>query len=331
MVGRNDRCPCGSGKKYKKCCESKNAVVMEDVHADELERVLQSFYEEYPERKDIPEFIELANKWKSSLGSYLIEEMVEAIVLDEFFFHRRTDIWTAFLDKQSKKQMRPSVLQALTAWHEPRLFIGEVMEVEENYMIVKMILDDETIRLKRESEKPVSVGAFLNCFILPDGTAKKNHYLAVSSLIFFPIDHQEVFKNFVKLYKEQQSISVSNFIKENSLAFWELLGKDGYQGGEFTEFEAGVILNVVDFLEKHDRESVRLLEIVEDYLVEQQPSARKDVAIAAGAIRFGMENAFFEPIELTLKDIAEWFGVSPSSMTKYSKELVAYSTLVEMK
>jgi len=24
-VGRNDPCPCGSGKKYKKCCEKKGA------------------------------------------------------------------------------------------------------------------------------------------------------------------------------------------------------------------------------------------------------------------------------------------------------------------
>jgi len=24
-VGRNDPCPCGSGKKYKKCCELKRA------------------------------------------------------------------------------------------------------------------------------------------------------------------------------------------------------------------------------------------------------------------------------------------------------------------
>jgi len=23
-IGRNDPCPCGSGKKYKKCCEEKN-------------------------------------------------------------------------------------------------------------------------------------------------------------------------------------------------------------------------------------------------------------------------------------------------------------------
>jgi predicted metal-binding transcription factor (methanogenesis marker protein 9) len=26
-VGRNDPCPCGSGKKYKKCCIAKDAVV----------------------------------------------------------------------------------------------------------------------------------------------------------------------------------------------------------------------------------------------------------------------------------------------------------------
>lgn len=25
-VGRNDPCPCGSGKKYKKCCEKKSAM-----------------------------------------------------------------------------------------------------------------------------------------------------------------------------------------------------------------------------------------------------------------------------------------------------------------
>ncbi|WP_269082983.1 SEC-C metal-binding domain-containing protein [Sporosarcina globispora] len=25
-ISRNDPCPCGSGKKYKKCCGSKDAV-----------------------------------------------------------------------------------------------------------------------------------------------------------------------------------------------------------------------------------------------------------------------------------------------------------------
>jgi len=35
-VGRNDPCPCGSGKKYKKCCLGKNGketLDLEDLYA----------------------------------------------------------------------------------------------------------------------------------------------------------------------------------------------------------------------------------------------------------------------------------------------------------
>ena len=78
------------------------------------------------------------------------------------------------------------------------VFIGEVVAVDEAYMSVKNIFEDETIRLRRESEKPVPVGVHLYCFILPDGTSKDNHYLAVSSLIFFPTDHKKVFGKFVQ-------------------------------------------------------------------------------------------------------------------------------------
>ena len=32
-VGRNDPCPCGSGKKYKKCCQAKEPVVRDNAAA----------------------------------------------------------------------------------------------------------------------------------------------------------------------------------------------------------------------------------------------------------------------------------------------------------
>ena len=51
MVGRNDPCLCGSGKKYKKCCEGKEQVTVETVFHDEIENTLQTFYSLYPERK----------------------------------------------------------------------------------------------------------------------------------------------------------------------------------------------------------------------------------------------------------------------------------------
>lgn len=33
QVGRNDPCPCGSGKKYKKCCEQKSYLQRKTIVA----------------------------------------------------------------------------------------------------------------------------------------------------------------------------------------------------------------------------------------------------------------------------------------------------------
>ncbi|TQR20351.1 YecA family protein [Psychrobacillus vulpis] len=324
MVGRNDPCPCGSGKKYKKCCESKEAITIEEVQTEELERILQTFYDEYPERKDVSKFAELVKSWSASLSNYLEHEMVEAIALDEFFFHHEPEIWTGYLDKQEKRIVRPSILKVLKEWRNPRVFVGEVVGIDDTYMKVTHILSNETIQLRRESDKPVPVGVHLFCFILPDGSDRENHNLAISSLIFFPTDQNEVFKNFVKQFESQSELSAQTYLKENGKTLWSLLGENGYEGGEYTHFEAGVLQVAIDFLEKNNRDYEKLLEIVEDYLVEQQPNARKEVAIAAGAIRFGQENGLFEPLEITIKEIAEEFNVSTSSLNKYYHDLNNY-------
>ena len=63
--------------------------------------------------------------------------------------------------------------------------------------------------------------------------------------------------------------------------------------------------------------------IVEDYLIEKQPSARKAGAIAAGAVRFGQDHDLLGQ-KFTVKDIADSFGVSSSSLNKYHQELTAF-------
>ncbi len=321
MVGRNDPCPCGSGKKYKKCCERKDATTVEDMLTDEMEHLLQTFYDIHPQRPDIQDFVEFANPWKTSLDNYLPKEMIETIALDEFFFHKRTDIWTDYLAKQKKKQIRPAILELMERWSEPRVFIGEVTEVGDTYLTAKSIVGDETIELWKETDKPVPVGVHFYCFILSDGTAEGN-YLAVSSLIFFPTDHSEA----INKYAEALADSDTTSLKGSTMKFWIALGEDGYTGDEFTEFEAGVIQSAEEFLLKHDRKSESLLELLEDFLVDEQPKARKKLAIAAGAIRYGQDNKFFEPLDMTLKDIAEAFDVSTSSMSKYAKDLTEYAS-----
>lgn len=317
MAGRNEPCPCGSGKKYKKCCAGKQAVSVEEVHNEEMERILQTFFDTYPKQQDVQSYIDFADGWKTALGSDLPEEMVESIALDEFFFHERQDIWLEYIAKQRKKQIRPSMAELLDLWTEPRVFIGKVTDVEETYIRAESIADQEVIRLWKESDKPVPLNVHFYCFLLPDGTSKGN-YLAVSSLIFFPADRTAAIENFAQAL-------TGTALKEQTQQFWTALAEDGYKGDEFTQFEKGVLHYAAEFLAKHDRHSEQLLELIEDFLVAQQPRARKEVAIAAGAVRYGQEQSLFEPLPMTLKEIAETFGVSPSSMNKYAKEIAEYA------
>ena len=80
---------------------------------------------------------------------------------------------------------------------------------------------------------------------------------------------------------------------------------------------------VKEFLAAKNLDDSKLMVVLEDYLVEQQPTARKAGAIAAGAIRFGQDRELFDG-KFTVKEIAESFGISASSLNKYHQELLAF-------
>lgn len=321
MVGRNDPCICSSGKKYKKCCEREQEISIEEVRTEELDRVLQTFYDEYPERKDLPDLLAVMNDWKSKLDKYLFEEMIEAIAIDEFFFHTKPDIWLKYIEKQQKKAVRPAVEKVLGQWKRPSSMVAKVINIEEQFMLVKNIFTNEMIYLKRESEKPVPLGVHVFCFTLPDVSLKENYHLAISSLIFIPTDHSEVVTSFAKSMVEKTQEDPSDFLQKHLIDFWNLLGENGYNGGEFTEFEESILLDIMGRLENHNRNPKPLLTIIEDYLVTNQPNARKEAAVAAGAIRFGQEHKLFEGPYWSIKEIAEWYEVSTHSLNKYYKDI----------
>lgn len=322
MIGRNDPCLCGSGKKYKKCCEGKNQVTSQNVFQEEIENVLQTFYSNYPERKDIREFMELVRNWAPKLEKKLHKELVEAVALDEYFFHQRPDIWQNFLAKTAKKVLRPSMIELLKSWEQPIFFIGTVEDVKDDYFTAISALNGTTYHIQRESHKSIPLGMRVFAFLLPDGSNKENHVLAVSTLIFFHKEHAISFEQFTEAYKASR-LPVEQFTKENHLLLWEGLVENGYEGEEFTPFEQEVVEQLKAFMAEKAINNESFVAMVEDYLVEKQPTARKAGAIAAGAVRFGQDNDLFDQ-KFTVKEIGESFSVSPSSLNKYYQELNAF-------
>ncbi|HWK24167.1 MAG TPA: SEC-C metal-binding domain-containing protein [Ureibacillus sp.] len=326
MIGRNDPCPCGSGKKYKKCCEGKQQVTTEQVFLDEIEHVLQTFYNVYPEKKDIQDYIDIVKEWSPKLEAHLQRELIEAVALDDFFFNKRTDIWTNYLKRTMKKMIRPKMLELLNSWNQPTLFIGEVSAVEEKYFKAINALTNEVLYIRRESNRAIPDGMQVFAFLLPDGSEKENHYLAVSTLIFFPTNYKQAFENFANQFK-QSNTPIEEYLREKHLNFWVGLVDSGYSGEEYTSFEIEVVEQSKQFLAEHDLEAPQLLTLLEDYLVEKKPKARKPAAIAAGSIRFAQERNLLNGVTFTIKEIAESFGVSASSLNKYYQELLEYESV----
>lgn len=327
MVGRNDQCPCGSGKKYKKCCEGKQQVKVENLFNEEIESTLQTFYSVYPERKDIREYIELLQKWSPAMNGKLQRELIEAVVLDEFFFHVRPDIWEGYLKRQMKRTLRPQTIALYEQWLSPEIFIGKVDTIEERYFKAVHTLTGEALMIRRENTKPIPEGMHLFAFLLPDGSGQEDHKLAVSTLIFFPADHAKVFEHFKKDFNAQEQ-NAQTFLKDNHLSLWTKLVAGGYEGEEFTTFEQDVLQQTKSFLNEQKLNGDKLIAVLEDYLVEQQPKARKASAIAAGAIRYGQERDLFGGKTFTVKEISESFGVSSSSLNKYYQELLEYQAVL---
>ena len=109
-VGRNDPCPCGSGKKYKKCCLSTAYVETgreESIRAELVQDLLRFFKRNYDDRLDDAHFIfwdefipedhlndatlRLAdiNFWEWLVYDYLIDEENDKTLIDLYMENNR--------------------------------------------------------------------------------------------------------------------------------------------------------------------------------------------------------------------------------------------------
>lgn len=147
-IGRNDPCPCGSGKKYKKCHGAKETVSINQVLENELLNL----------QRQIIDFA-LFNFESELLEDYEFQrEML--IILDETeeefyeFIHKfwftsfeplddGKTIMEYFISQQVLKIKRPRLQEILRSWADPELVAGKIAAVEENHLVIEDTLRQE--------------------------------------------------------------------------------------------------------------------------------------------------------------------------------------------
>ncbi|MDP4171951.1 MAG: SEC-C metal-binding domain-containing protein, partial [Bacillota bacterium] len=185
-ISRNDACPCGSGKKYKKCCGLKEVASITTIIEQEIEDLQH----------------QLVSYALHHFGTELeedFEDLIEAITIsgedEENFYLLTHTIWFSafvpledgetilekFIREEAKKTKRPKTKDILQSWtNGARTIAGKVLHSEANTFVFEDMLTGESQEGVIVTKVPdIEDGEFFTGILLP----YEQRY------VFFPIPY----------------------------------------------------------------------------------------------------------------------------------------------
>lgn len=229
-VGRNDPCPCGSGKKYKKCCLSKTytEVGKEDsIRARLVEDLLEFFNKNYLDRLEDAEFLfwdefvpaehldgialDIAhqNFWEWLIFDYLVDEDNDKTLVDLYM--------------ETNKALSLDEHKVLTMMKNSVISLYEVQEVfpEKGLLLKDLLMGGEyDVREKSATRSARKWDIFAARLLLVDG-----QYIMSGSVYPYHLKQKERILDDIHAefedYKQEEdpNASTDDFLKCNSEIF----------------------------------------------------------------------------------------------------------------
>jgi hypothetical protein len=331
-VGRNDPCPCGSGKKYKKCCGANEVISLSQVlesDIDDLERQLLHF-----------SLRNYGNQIAESFESF--QQEFELKNEDEIkFFEFIHTIWFTlfakadqggtildqFIASELRKIKRPKLKQVVQSWKDARVFFGTIISIEDNSYIIEDLFNSDRFEavVVTKLEKQYEQNGFFAAILLPFD----------QKFVFFPapfdlpsLDSESAAEFIRQAYSESDYDNQNDFITE---FFMELMY-------DLPEAGAHYEINEMEWTEPVFQEVAELFQTeLEQIGVEQdiidtgiylwnlfchkKQKKIKNPYIYVGALHYFIST--FAPMETnyTQKQLAEKYGVSYGSLSSIYREL----------
>lgn len=225
MIGRNDSCHCGSGKKYKRCCGSTGTDLVEMIVNEELDRILKGFFDVNPVGTDQDAMMIVMQKWVSRLSESWETEDIEEASSEFYLFVQNPAGWHAYIQQQVEQTERESVVAVLKEWDEPFMLLAEIIKVEKNTIHVREIFGENEYKVTRNEGMPADVGTLLFGVVLHDSRKGKNAIAPVSSMLFLAKWSKQTKKSLLELREAALEKTEKQFILEHTLDIYELFIK----------------------------------------------------------------------------------------------------------
>jgi uncharacterized protein len=356
-VGRNEPCPCGSGKKYKKCCEKENVVNIDTLVSQELD-VLQAQLYDYIATAQSTEMEESYHHYLAKMDLMQADPDIYEMAFVSWYGATQKDadgvrLIERFVDKQLSTVTRPQTAEVLESWKNVRVTAGTVEKVDDNTLRVEEAITGDVLIVTEKFGKLEENSFFLG-LLLPNG----EKYLPFAQYFIYPAIEKAAME-LVKIRFEQGEFgSLHDYLSGQYLEIADVgfvlysaekkkAGKsvapnkasdvadtpsdsdekseDAIEGVEIwkTPEYVEAITSLQNFLtEKGEdkKESELLVAVLEKYFYTERPTIRNP-KIYSGALVDMAKNIDEISIRHVQKELAEYFDVSANSISRRSKQI----------
>lgn len=334
QIGRNDSCPCGSGKKYKKCCGTSSTVVsIEHILGHEcfdLQKALLKFaWTDYRLQDYVEDRVPLDKLPRE------IEEILVFALGNWVIFTNSIDndgrIIDRFIKQEGKRVKRQRLLEIVQNWSEGRPSISRLVEKDGDLMVIEDLFTKESIRVRildpEQIDEDVEDNSLLIGILLPFSESELTYFTA-----FLNFSHDESFD------AEEQAINLYHRIGQGR-SYEEFVSNSYPELLEALLLDPGpMTLEEFAWADSKQRRVAELLEekmagtLSEAYLYPAwtmwysyckgaEPIIRKPELYAA-AMHYLVLAELFE--QVTQKEIAELYDVSATSLSQKYRDLADF-------
>ncbi|WP_160722677.1 SEC-C metal-binding domain-containing protein [Bacillus sp. USDA818B3_A] len=172
-MNRNELCPCGSGKKYKKCCGAHDAISITEVLVNEIEYLQKQFlhFAYYHFGHEIAEDFEILEE-SMDFENEQEREFFEAIHSIWFALFAELDdgdtVIKKFISAEAGKIKRPKLKHILQSWTSARTIAGKIVSFNDHTLTVEDGFTSEQLEaLIFNDSYQVKEGSFFIGILLP--------------------------------------------------------------------------------------------------------------------------------------------------------------------
>lgn len=321
MIGRNDPCLCGSGKKYKKCCLRNNEASIDELIEQDLERILRSYYERPRSRGELLEYDKYRKVWNDRLNKHWDEKSIDVATTEYFIFIEKQHLWAQYVDEVLAQPIRDAVRDIIEHWKNPVVLFGKVAKKQGNQIEVQEIVGDESFTL--EVNDAAEEGLLVFGIGLRNNRRQDNGLYTLTSFMFIKDVNQTFEHDVVNLMNEKNLASTHAFYRQHMVDVYQFMfdrdntTKEDLISEKLSDDQQAVLTLIDEELttvEASTEEKELLQNITITYFMKENPRFRKPNVIAAAVFNIAIEMKMLGELTMTNREVAERFDVSTSSV-----------------